>query len=123
LVRTFFFILFGFSIDLKFLYEKEVWLVGSLIVIALFVIRLLYLRFSLKTNIFPESFFIPRGLITIVLFYKIPAHLKLASFNDGILFFVILSTSVILAIGMLFYKASGDDVIEEPQFSENKELL
>jgi Kef-type K+ transport system membrane component KefB len=123
LVRTFFFLLFGFSIDLKFLYEPEVWMVGSLIVIGLFVIRLLYLHFSLKTNIFPESFFIPRGLITIVLFYKIPSHLKLANFNDGILFFVILSTSIILALGMLFYKASGSDVIEEPQFSERKEIL
>lgn len=123
LVRTFFFLLFGFSIDLKFLNEPEVWMVGSLIVIGLFVIRLLYLHFSLKTNIFPESFFIPRGLITIVLFYKIPAHLKLASFNDGILFFVVLSTSIILALGMLFYKASGDEVIEEPQFAERKELL
>lgn len=123
LVRTFFFLLFGFSIDLKFLYEGEVWLVGSLIVAGLFLIRLLYMRFSLKTNVFPESFFIPRGLITIVLFYKIPAHLKLATFNDGILFFVVLSTSIILALGMLFYKASGDDVIEEPQFAERKELL
>lgn len=123
LVRTFFFLLFGFSIDLKFLYESEVWLVGGLIVIGLFLIRLLYMRYSLKTNIFPESFFIPRGLITIVLFYKIPAHLKLATFNDGILFFVVLSTSIILALGMLFYKASGDDVIEEPQFAERKELL
>lgn len=123
LVRTFFFLFFGFSIDLKFLYEGEVWLVGSLIVIGLFLIRLLYLHFFLKTNIFPESFFIPRGLITIVLFYKIPAHLKLANFNDGILFFVVLSTSIILGLGMLFYKASGDDVIEEPQFAERKELL
>ena len=123
LVRTFFFLLFGFSIDLRFLYEREVWLVGSLIVAGLFLIRLLYFRFSLKTTIFPESFFIPRGLITIVLFYKIPLHLKLASFNDGILFFVVLSTSIILALGMLFYKASGDDVIEEPQFAERKELL
>jgi len=123
LVRTFFFLLFGFSIDLQFLYEREVWVVGSLIVVGLFLIRLLYMRFSLKTNVFPESFFIPRGLITIVLFYKIPAHLKLATFNDGILFFVVLSTSIILALGMLFYKASGDDVVEEPQFAERKELL
>jgi Kef-type K+ transport system membrane component KefB len=123
LVRTFFFLLFGFSIDIRFLYEGEVWLVGSLIVAGLFFIRLIYLRYSLKTNIFPESFFIPRGLITIVLFYKIPAHLKLTTFNDGILFFVILSTSIILALGMLFYKTSGEDVVEEPQFSERKELL
>lgn len=123
LVRTFFFILFGYSIDLNFLQQSEVWLVGSLIVAALFVVRFLYLRFFLKTNVFPETFFIPRGLITIVLFYKIPAVHKLTAFNDGILFFVILSTSLILSLGMIFTKQTGDTVVEEPQFAERKEIL
>ena len=89
LIRTFFFLLFGFSISLQFLSEKEVIIVGSLMVIALFIVRILYLQFFVRTNLFPETFFIPRGLITIVLFYKIPAHLKLNNFNDGILFYII----------------------------------
>lgn len=123
LVRTFFFILFGFSISLKFLSEQEVLLVGSLIVAALFFIRLLYLRFFVRTNLFPESFFIPRGLITIVLFYKIPGHLKLGNFNDGILFYIILTTSIIMALGMIFYKKKPDQVIEEGQFAERSDLM
>lgn len=36
---------------------------------------------------FSEAFFIPRGLITIVLFYKIPEQFKLSTFNINILFF------------------------------------
>ncbi len=123
LVRTFFFMLFGFSISLGFLSEGEVVTVGSLMVAALFGVRLLYLRFFLRTNMFPESFFIPRGLITIVLFYKIPAHLRLSSFNEGILFFIILCTSIIMTIGMLFYKKEPDDVVEEGQFSERADIL
>lgn len=123
LIRTFFFFLFGFSISLKFLGEEEIILVGSLIVLALFVIRFLYFRFFLHTNVFPETFFIPRGLITIVLFYKIPESLKLSSFNDGILFFIILTTSVIMTIGMIFYKKKPEQVIQEPQFSERSDLL
>ncbi|HUM66722.1 MAG TPA: cation:proton antiporter, partial [Chitinophagaceae bacterium] len=118
LIRTFFFLLFGFSISLNFLSQSEVVMVGSLIVLALFVIRILYLRFFVKTNLFPESFFIPRGLITIVLFYKIPEHLKLNSFDDGILFYIILTTSIIMTLGMIFYKKKPDQVVEEGQFSE-----
>jgi NhaP-type Na+/H+ or K+/H+ antiporter len=98
LIRTFFFVLFGFSISLNFLSEQEVIIVGSLLVLALFAVRLLYLRFFLRTNMFPESFFIPRGLITIVLFYKIPAAYRLDSFNDGIILFVILVTVIIMTL-------------------------
>jgi hypothetical protein len=120
LVRTFFFILFGFSIQLQSVLEKQVVLVGGSIVLALFVVRLLYLRFFLHTNLFPEAFFIPRGLITIVLFYKIPAQMGLISFDDGILFFVILTTSLIMAIGMVFYKKRPEQIVEEGQFLEKR---
>ncbi|HEX2532480.1 MAG TPA: cation:proton antiporter, partial [Chitinophagaceae bacterium] len=123
LVRTFFFILFGYSIDVRLIAGREVILIGSLIVASLFIVRLLYLRFFMRTQVVPEVFFIPRGLITIVLFYKIPAALKLSTFNDGILFFVILSTGIILSLGMVLYKKRNDDVIEDPQFSERKDLL
>ncbi|HET9429786.1 MAG TPA: cation:proton antiporter [Chitinophagaceae bacterium] len=123
LIRTFFFILFGFTISLNFLSEPEIIMAGSLIVAALFIVRLLYLRFFLKTNVFPESFFIPRGLITIVLFYKIPDHLKLSSFNDGILFYIILTTSIIMVLGMLFYKKKPEQLVEEGQFSERPDIL
>ncbi|MCR6722149.1 MAG: cation:proton antiporter [Chitinophagaceae bacterium] len=123
LIRTFFFLLFGFSISLKFLSEKEVILVGSLIVVAMFLVRILYLRFFVRTNLFPEAFFIPRGLITIVLFYKIPDELKLSSFNDGILFYIILTTSIIMALGMIFYKKNPSEVVEESQFSERSDIM
>jgi hypothetical protein len=52
------------------------------------------------------------------LFYKIPSNLKLETFNDGILFFIILTTSLIMALGMIFYKKRPDQIIEEPQFTE-----
>lgn len=123
IVRTFFFLLFGYTIQLGFLQEQDIWTTGSLIVGALFIIRLLYLRFFVKTNVFPESFFIPRGLITIVLFYKIPENYKLSSFNDGLLFFIILTTSVIMMIGMIFYRKRPDQIIEETQFSERQDIL
>lgn len=123
LIRTFFFLLFGFSINLGSINNQAVIVVGSLIVGVLFLVRFVYLKYSFKTNVFPETFFIPRGLITIVLFYKIPFTLKLTTFNDGILFFVILSTSVLLAIAMIAYKKQNDEVTEDPVFSERKDIL
>ncbi len=123
LVRTFFFLLFGFSIQLDFVGEKEVLIVGSLIVLALLLVRYLYLRFFLRTSIFPEVVFIPRGLITIVLFYKIPSGLMLSTFNQGILFFIILCSSIIMTIGMIFYKKGNEEVIEEGQFPESGTIL
>ncbi|HEY0678477.1 MAG TPA: cation:proton antiporter [Chitinophagaceae bacterium] len=122
LVRTFFFVLFGFSIQIQSVMNREVMLIGGSIVVALFVIRLLYLRFFVHTNIFPEAFFIPRGLITIVLFYKIPPHLGLISFNDAILFFIILTTGIIMALGMIFYKKRPEQIVEEGQFAERPEI-
>ncbi len=123
LIRTFFFILFGFSISLGFFRDNEVLLIGGLILLALFILRTLYLRFFLQTNLFPEAFFIPRGLITIVLFYKIPASMKMESFSDGILFFLVLTTSVVMALGMIFYKKRPEQMVEEGQFSERSDLL
>ncbi len=118
LIRTFFFILFGFTINLALLGSKEVILVGSAIVIAMLSVRYLYLKIFVKTNIFPELFFMPRGLITILLFYKIPSSLQLSTFNEGILFFVVLTTSAIMMMGSVLYKTEEgktipDEVLEQ----------
>ncbi len=103
LIRTFFFFIFGLTIDVRLLQDEEVILAGSLLVVILFVIRYIYLRFFLHAHIFPELFFMPRGLITILLFYSIPEFYKLSKFNEGILFFVILITSVVMMVGSIVY--------------------
>ena len=95
--------------------QNDVMLVGSIIVLVLLVTRFLFLRFFLKQQVFPEVFFIPRGLITILLFYKIPDFFKLNNFNEGILFFVILLSSIIMMLGMIFYKYKPEDIVEDIQ--------
>ncbi len=103
LIRTFFFFIFGLTIDIRLLSDPEVILAGSAIVVLLMCIRYVYLRFFLHAHIFPELFFMPRGLITILLFYSIPDVYKLSKFNEGILFFIILLTSVIMMVGSMAY--------------------
>ena len=113
LIRTFFFLAFGYSINIQAVFDNEVILIGSIIVFILLVIRYLYLRFFLKESVYPEVVFIPRGLVTVLLFYKIPDLFRLKSFNEGILFFVVLITSLVMMIGMLFYKKQPEELVEE----------
>jgi Kef-type K+ transport system membrane component KefB len=120
LIRTFFFILFGYTIQIKAILDIDIATIGGLIVGALFLVRLVYLALFQKANIFPELFYMPRGLITIVLFYKIPDALKLSSFNESILAFVILSTSIIMAIGGLFYRQKPEAIVEETLFDREE---
>jgi Kef-type K+ transport system membrane component KefB len=113
LIRTFFFILFGYTIDLKLLIEPNVIILGSLIVGVLFVVRYLYLRLILRENLFPELFLMPRGLVTILLFYSIPAAKTISNFNIGVLFFVVVNTSIIMMLGLIFFKAEPTLLREE----------
>lgn len=103
LIRTFFFILFGYTMQLEVLAQPNVWQIGTCIVLILLVSRFLYLRLILRSNLFPEMFLMPRGLVTILLFYSIPAGKSMASFSEGILFFVVVITSLMMMIGLLFF--------------------
>ncbi len=103
LIRTFFFILFGYTIQLPVLILPSVWEIGTCIVLILLLVRFLYLRIILRANLFPELFLMPRGLVTILLFYSIPAEKSMSSFSEGILFFVVVITSLLMIIGLLFF--------------------
>lgn len=113
LIRTFFFIIFGFGIELSFLKNPEVLLLGSTIVLALLALRFIYLRIVHKYDLFPELFYIPRGLITVLLFYKIPEWQRIEAFDEGVLFFVILATTLIMMIGSLLYRDEPVEMLDE----------
>lgn len=104
IVRTFFFVLFGYSINLLLFRDRNVILIGSLITVAILLTRYIFLRFISKSNVFPEIFIAPRGLITIVLFYSIPLRLQTTDFNEGILFFVIIASSIMMMLGIMATK-------------------
>lgn len=117
IVRTFFFLLFGYSINTAVLIEKDVLVIGSMIVVLLLIVRFTFLKYlNPKENPLPELLIMPRGLITILLFYNIPKVHTLVNFNQGILFFVILVTSFLMMIGLLFTKK---DVVEEIESSDH----
>lgn len=101
LIRTFFFFIFGYSLLITNLFDLKLVLTGSLILIILYAIRFLYLRFIVRTNLFPELYIAPRGLITILLFYSIPQEFSIGLISEGLLFYIILMSSVIMMIGLI----------------------
>ncbi len=111
LLRTFFFILFGYTIDLHTVATTDAVLIGSIIVAILLVCRFLYLKYILKANLLPELFLMPRGLVTILLFYSIPETKAMVNFNPGILLFVVIVTSLLMMFGLMFYKQRQDDIL------------
>lgn len=99
LIRTFFFVIFGYSMDMTSLFDKNVLMIGSLIVGILFLVRFVYLKFILNAHVFPEIFIAPKGLVTILLFYSIPPSLAIKSFSEGgVVFFVILATGILMLL-------------------------
>ncbi len=104
LIRTFFFLLFGYSINLSLIISLPVIITGSIIILVIMLIRYVFLRYISKTNVFPELFIAPRGLITVILFYSIPSQLTSDKFNEGVLSFVILTSGLIMMFGILFSK-------------------
>lgn len=115
LIRTFFFILFGYTIELHVLVLPDVWKLGSIIIVLLLFVRYFYLRIILKSNLFPELFLMPRGLVTILLFYSIPDTKSIGGFNEGILFFVVAVSSILMMIGLVLFKG------EKRQYMESSE--
>ncbi|HRO42782.1 MAG TPA: cation:proton antiporter [Flavipsychrobacter sp.] len=115
LIRTFFFILFGYTINLDVLVLPDVWKLGSIIILILLFVRFFYLRMILKSNLFPELFLMPRGLVTILLFYSIPASHSIGGFNEGILFFIVAVSSVLMMIGLLLFRKDKQPYLESSE--------
>ncbi len=108
-VRTFFFVVFGMTLDLAALLNIETAFIGISLVFALYVVRLISLRIF-KKSINPEWFIAPRGLITVLLFFGIPEEYVQHNFSSGILLYAILITGLVMTVGMIFYQNEADDV-------------
>ena len=101
IIRTFFFVLFGFTMDVKELGNLAVIQKGLLIIAGIYIVRFVYLKIWLKKSIFPEVLITPRGLISILLYYHLPENYRIPGVETGLLFLVILSTCLIMSMGLL----------------------
>ncbi len=101
LIRTFFFFTFGASVSFALLFDFRIAITGTIIVLLLYGIRFVYLKFLMRRNVYPELFIAPRGLITILLYYAIPEKYNIGIISEGVLFFVILVTSLVMMFGLM----------------------
>lgn len=101
LIRTFFFLIFGYYMNINSLIDIGVLMNGLIVVIIIYAIRGLYLKFGARTPLIPELFVSPRGLISILLFFSIPQGLRLNDTADSLLLFVILATSLVMTYGLV----------------------
>ena len=100
-VRTFFFVIFGITITLSRMLSLDVALISLAIIVSIYLIRWALLALFFGKDVMPQVFIGPRGLITILLFYSIPAELDVPGFDKGILLFIILVTSLIMTWALI----------------------
>ena len=122
IVRTFFFVIFGLTISLSILFRLDVFFISILILGILYGIRWLILRIFLGKNICPELFIAPRGLITVLLFFAIPSDYLIKDFQSGILLFVIISSSIIMAWALIRYKKKLENMDDDNKGEESDKL-
>ena len=104
LLRTFFFIIFGLTMDIYQLQNWSLLASGGIILLAIYAVRLAYIKIIAKTDLMPELVLIPRGLISVLLYYSLPPDLKIKGIETGLLFVVILGTSIVMSLGLFFTK-------------------
>lgn len=118
-LRTFFFIVFGLTIDLSSLVNLEVLIISLMAFIGILLTRILLLKWFAKEAAKVVEYVAPRGLITILLFYSIPKELSSDIFQPGIILWVVIITSVYMSFGLI---RSGGDA-PEPQLEDDSTLV
>lgn len=110
LIRTFFFVIFGASIDFSGLVDPQKLYLAALILVLIYAFRFVYFKVSKDDKDNLLWYVAPRGLITILLFYSIPDAYKSDILDQDVLLIVILASIMTLAVGsMLNAKKSGSD--------------
>ncbi len=103
LVRSLFFILFGYSIQTSDLLDVNTlwWSLG--ICGLIYVMRLVVLR-VLKMSLFPLTTVAPRGLISILLFLSILPEDRLPFFNKSMIVQVMFISIFVMMLGLVFHR-------------------
>ena len=102
LIRTLFFILFGFLIDTQELLNLNTLPLAIAIIAAILLVRFTVLRL-MRFPPTPVLYIAPRGLITILLFLSIPAVDTSLTINKSLIIQVIISSAFVMMLGLMFY--------------------
>jgi len=118
MIRSLFFLLFGYMIETKDMIKVETlsWTFGIIAII--FIFRIIQLLIS-RLPLIPLLFIAPRGLVTILLFLSIAPAKQIPLINRSLIIQVIVITSLIMMIGLLLTKKDAEtekkEMEESPQ--------
>lgn len=97
IIRTLFFVIFGYSLNLSLLLDFRVLLVGCLVIAVMYAIRYASFWPFSRESLYEKVFIAPRGLITVLLFYQIPEKFISNKFDTGVVFFIVIFSSVFMS--------------------------
>ncbi|MBC3788140.1 sodium:proton exchanger [Spirosoma utsteinense] len=99
-VRTFFFLILGYSTVPRALIDTDALIVSGLFIALIIAWRWLTLQVTFQGRSNPLLWIAPRGLITILLYLNIPQDMRLLGFRDGIPILVVVLSSLVMVGGV-----------------------
>lgn len=107
LVRSFFFIIFGYYTSIEGIFHLDNLLAALVITAGILLVRWLFLRLVLRMKSMPLVLFAPRGLITILLFLSVPAAFMIPEINTEVITLVILMSLLAMMLGNILSPGKG----------------
>ncbi len=98
-VRTFFFLIFGYIAIPTELVDTDALIVSALFVFVIIGWRWVTLRLTYRGRLTPLLWMAPRGLISLLLYLNIPESLRLLGFRNGIPMLVVVLSSLVMMAG------------------------
>ena len=105
LIRSLFFLLFGYVIDPPELFNVNTFAWALAITAGIFLLRAIVLFFE-GIPFIPLLFIAPRGLITILLFLSVDPAMSVPLVNRSLIIQVIALTAVVMMVGIMINKKS-----------------
>jgi len=118
LVRTIFFLLFGYLMETSTILNPSTIPWSLCIVIIIFALRAIQLKLS-GLSFKPLIFIAPRGLITILLFFSIAPSQRILLVNTSLIVQVIIITALIMMFGLMLTK---EDEIPKENSSPDQQI-
>lgn len=107
IIRSFFFIMFGYYTKIDGLFDGGNLLTAAVITFSYIILRWVFFRYVIKIPATPLLFFSPRGLITILLFLSIPGAMRLPMINEEVITLIIFMTMLFLMTGNFFSRKNS----------------
>ncbi|RZL36951.1 MAG: sodium:proton antiporter, partial [Pedobacter sp.] len=111
ILRTFFFVIFGFTMNVNELNDKPILANGFFILATIYVVRFLCLKVFKKGSVSPILYIAPRGLISILLYFNLPDSLKIPQVGTSFLFLVVLGSSIVMTLGLMLSNRKSIEAI------------